>query len=299
VLRIGLTGGTGSGKSTAAARLSERGAVVVDADRLAREVVAPGTPGLAAVVAEFGPDVLTSAGELDRAALAAAAFASDERRRALESITHPRIAARTAELAAAAPPDAVLVHDVPLLVEKRMAPGYHLVVVVDAPVEERVRRLVGRGLDEADARRRIAAQADDEARRRAADVWLDNVGSPDELREAVDVLWEHRFGPFRDNLVAGRPATPAVGAAAGARDAEQLLARVVAALGALREGVRSSASVVADVVQVELVLSTGGRAADVVRRLAPVGFVPVPGPDGERRLGGCDPGRAALVVVRA
>ena len=148
MLRTGLTGGTGSGKSTVAHRLGERGAFVVDADVLAREVVAPGSEGLAAVVQEFGPEVLAPDGALDRTALAAVVFGDDGRRRALEAITHPLIAHRTGELVAAAPDDAVLVHDVPLLVEKRMGAGYHLVVVVDAPVEDRVRRLVGRGMPE-------------------------------------------------------------------------------------------------------------------------------------------------------
>ena len=202
----GLTGGTGSGKSTVAHRLGERGAFVVDADVLAREVVAPGSEGLAAVVEEFGPEVLAPDGALDRTALAAVVFGDDGRRRALEAITHPLIAHRTGELVAAAPDDAVLVHDVPLLVEKRMGAGYHLVVVVDAPVEDRVRRLVGRGMPEDDARRRIASQADDEQRRAAADVWLENAGTPQQLERAVDRLWDERLVPFRDLLVSGRPA---------------------------------------------------------------------------------------------
>lgn len=203
MLRVGLTGGTGSGKSTVARRLAERGAVVVDADALAREVVAPGTEGLAEVVAEFGPSVLAADGSLDRAALAQVVFGDDERRRALEAITHPLIARRTGELVAAAPDDAVLVHDVPLLVEKGMGAGYDLVVVVDAPVEVRVRRLVGRGLPEDDARRRIASQATTEQRRAAADVWLDNDGTAEDLLAAVDRLWDERLVPLRE---ARRPA---------------------------------------------------------------------------------------------
>lgn len=281
MLRIGLTGGTGSGKSTAASRLAERGAVVVDADRLAREVVAPGTVGLEAVVGEFGPDVVTAAGELDRAALAAAAFASDERRRALESITHPLIAARTAELVDAAPDDAVLVHDVPLLVEKRMGPGYHLVVVVDAPLQDRVRRLVARGMPEDDARRRIGSQASDAERREAADVWLTNAGAPGDLHAAVDRLWADRLVPFRDLLLAGRAADGPVPAGA----ADRLAARVRVVLGDLAGRVHTDRD------RVRVVLATPG-VDDAAARLAPAGVVPV---DGPAALGSCDPGAPVRV----
>jgi dephospho-CoA kinase len=193
VLRVGLTGGAGSGKSTVAARLRERGAIVIDADALARAVVEPGSDGLRQVVAAFGEPMLRPDGSLDRAALAAVVFADPERRRELEAITHPRIAARTSELVAAAPDDAVVVHDVPLLVEKALAPAYDLVVVVDAPVEQRVRRLVGRGLTEADARARIASQATRAERRAVADVWLDNDGTVADLMAAVDELWRERL----------------------------------------------------------------------------------------------------------
>jgi dephospho-CoA kinase len=193
VLRVGLTGGAGAGKSTVATRLRELGAVVIDADALAREVLAPGTEGLREVVTAFGPQVLRPDGSLDRAALAAVVFADPARRRELEAITHPRIAARTSELLADASPDAVVVHDVPLLVEKAMAPAYDLVVVVDAPVERRVERLVGRGLSETDARARIAAQATRAERQAVADVWLDNDGSVADLVAAVDLLWRERL----------------------------------------------------------------------------------------------------------
>jgi dephospho-CoA kinase len=192
---VGLTGGAGAGKSTVAARLRELGAIVIDADALAREVLEPGSEGLREVVAEFGPGVLRPDGSLDRAALAAIVFADPAKRRRLEQITHPRIAARTSELLASAPADAVVVHDVPLLVEKDMAAVYDLVVVVDAPVEQRVRRLVARGLDADDARARIAAQASREERRAVADVWLENDGTTDELRAAVDELWATRLAP--------------------------------------------------------------------------------------------------------
>jgi dephospho-CoA kinase len=192
VLRIGLTGGIGSGKSTVSALLAARGALLVDADRIAREVVAPGTPGLAAVVEAFGAEVLADDGTLDRPALAAVVFADQAARRRLDAIIHPLVRARTVELVEAAPPDAVLVNDVPLLVETGQAGSYDLVLVVEADVETRVARLVGRGLTEEDARARIAAQASDEERRAVADVVLDNGGTPEELAAQVDRFWaEH------------------------------------------------------------------------------------------------------------
>ncbi|MCG8918812.1 dephospho-CoA kinase [Actinokineospora sp. PR83] len=201
MLRVGLTGGIGSGKSTVATRLAEHGAFVVDADRIAREVVEPGTDGLRDLVEAFGDGILTADGALDRPALAAIAFTDDASRAKLNAIVHPRVGARTAELVAAAPDTAVVVHDVPLLVENRMGALYHLVIVVDAPVEERVHRLVhSRGLPEADARNRIAAQATEADRRAAADVWLDNSGPQDVVLAAVDALWADRLVRFESNV---------------------------------------------------------------------------------------------------
>lgn len=195
-MRVGLTGGIGSGKSTVAARLTALGAVVVDADQVAREVVAPGTPGLAEIAERFGPDVIAADGSLDRAALAAVVFDDERARRDLEAITHPRIRARSAELMAAAPAGAVVVHDIPLLVEMRLASDYDLVVVVDVPADERVRRLVDlRGMPESAARARVAAQATDEERAAIADVLLDNSGTLAELETAVDRLWWQRLAP--------------------------------------------------------------------------------------------------------
>jgi dephospho-CoA kinase len=190
--RIGLTGGIGSGKSTVSALLAERGAVVVDADLIAREVVEPGTPGLAAVVEAFGTDVLAADGSLDRPALAAVVFADPAARRRLDGIVHPLVRARASELEAAAPPGAVVVHDVPLLVETGRAGRFDLVLVVAADVETRVARLVRRGLTEDDARARIAAQATDEQRRAVADVVLDNSGTPEQLAAQVDRFWRER-----------------------------------------------------------------------------------------------------------
>lgn len=206
MLRTGLSGGIGSGKSTVSARLAAHGAVVVDADRVAREVVEPGTPGLAQVVERFGPQVLGEDGSLDRPALGALVFADPRARRDLEAITHPLIQARSLDLFAAAPADAVVVHDVPLLVELDRGAGYALTVIVDVPEDERLRRLVQtRGMASDQARARIAAQADDEQRRAAADVLLDNSGSVEELHARVDALWHERLVPFERNL---RLATP-------------------------------------------------------------------------------------------
>ena len=195
MLRIGLTGGIGSGKSTVAGLLAARGARIVDADRIAREVVEPGTPGLEAVVAAFGQEVLTPEGALDRPALAAVVFADPDARRRLDGIVHPLVRARATELVAAAPPDAVVVQDVPLLVETGQAGSYDLVLVVEADLDTRVRRLVGRGLAEDDARARIAAQASDEQRRAVADVVLDNSGSVEDLEAQVDRFWTERVAP--------------------------------------------------------------------------------------------------------
>jgi dephospho-CoA kinase len=194
-VRIGLTGGIGSGKSTVSALLSARGAVIVDADRIAREVVEPGTPGLAAIVEAFGGEVLSADGSLDRAALAAVVFADPEARRRLDGIVHPLVRARGVELAGAAPPDAVVVHDVPLLVETGQASSYDLVLVVEADPATRVSRLVQRGLTAEDARARMAAQASDEQRRAVADVVLDNSGTQEQLAEQVDRFWADRVAP--------------------------------------------------------------------------------------------------------
>lgn len=201
MLYVGLSGGIGSGKSTVAGRLAEHGAYIVDSDKIAREVVEPGTEGLAELVAAFGDGILTADGSLDRQALAAIAFADEESRQRLNAIVHPRVGARTAELIGQAPADAVVVQDIPLLVEIGMAPAYHLVVIVDAPVEVRVHRLVhSRGLIEADARARIAAQATEEARRAVADVWLDNSGPADKVLAEVDELWADRLVRYEANI---------------------------------------------------------------------------------------------------
>ena len=195
MLRIGLTGGIGSGKSTVAALLAERGARVVDADRIAREVVQPGTAGLAAVVDAFGPAVLAPDGALDRPALAAVVFTDPAARARLDGIVHPLVRARAAELVAEAPEGSVVVQDVPLLVETGQAGSFDLVLVVEADPGTRVRRLVGRGLSEDDARARIASQATDEQRRAVADVVLDNSGDRAALATQVADFWAAHVAP--------------------------------------------------------------------------------------------------------
>ncbi|MBF6051894.1 dephospho-CoA kinase, partial [Streptomyces eurocidicus] len=195
MLSVGLTGGIGAGKSEVSRLLASYGAVVVDSDKIAREVVEPGTPGLAAVVAEFGPGVLTPEGSLDRPALGAIVFADPERLAALNAIVHPLVRERSAQLEAAAGPDAVIVHDVPLLAENGLAPLYDLVVVIDASTETRLDRLVGlRGMTRDEARARMAAQATREARLAIADLVIENDGSVGELEGRVREVWGELVG---------------------------------------------------------------------------------------------------------
>ncbi len=315
MLRVGLTGGIGSGKSSVAARLVERGAVLVDSDRIAREVVAPGTPGLADVVAAFGDGVLDPAGALDRPALAAIVFGDPEARSRLNGIVHPLVRARSDELIAAAADTSIVVQDIPLLVEGRMGARLPLVIVVHADVEERVRRLVEhRGMAESDARSRIAAQADDAARRAAADVWLDNSGSPDALTTAVDALWDGRLLPFAENLRAGRAASaqpePVEPDGEWPAQAERLAARVAAAAGERGEVTHIGATAVpslpaVDVIDLQLAVATPDDAAAVQDRLSAVGF-PACAPDQAsvawdappRCHASADPGRPARVFVQ-
>ncbi|HLU54993.1 MAG TPA: dephospho-CoA kinase [Pseudonocardia sp.] len=283
MLRVGLTGGIGAGKSTVARRLVERGAVLVDSDVLAREVVAPGSPGLAEVVAAFGEGVLDASGALDRPALAAVVFGDPAARERLNAIVHPRVRERSDALIAAAPEDAVVVQDIPLLVENGMAPRFPLVVVVHADAEERVRRLVRRGLREEDARARIAAQATDEERRAAADVWLDNSGDERDLHAAVDELWERRLVPFEANLRQRRiaPAGPprlVDPDPTWPETAARLRARVAAAAGERGRGVAhiGSTSVpglpAKDVIDLQLGVDSLADADAVEDALAEAGF---------------------------
>lgn len=186
---------------------SELGGIVIDGDVISREVVQPGTEGLAALVEAFGSEILLSDGALNRPALAAVAFSDDEKRKTLNGIVHPLVGTRRAELIEAAPADAVIVEDIPLLVESQMAPMFPLVIIVNADEDIRVRRLIDhRGFTEADARARIAAQATEEQRRAVADVWLDNSGTAEQLAEAARTLWHERIAPFAHNLQSSTPA---------------------------------------------------------------------------------------------
>jgi dephospho-CoA kinase len=212
MLRIGLTGGIGAGKSTVSATFADCGGVIVDGDVIAREVVEPGTDGLAQLVDAFGKDILLPDGALNRPALAAKAFSDEDSRATLNGIVHPLVAHRRAEIISAVSEDEVVVEDIPLLVESGMAPLFPLTVVVNADPEARVERLIKRGMDEPDARARIAAQATEEQRRAVADVWLDNSGSQGELVERARELWYQRIVPFAQNLRERRivPAAPMV-----------------------------------------------------------------------------------------
>jgi dephospho-CoA kinase len=323
---VGLTGGIAAGKSAVAARLAGHGAVVIDADRLAREVVAPGTDGLAEVVAAFGHAVLAADGALDRGALAEIVFTDDTRRRRLERIIHPRVRSRTAALVAAAPATAVIVNDVPLLVEAGLAPTYHLVVVVEAGEPVRVARLVGeRGMEPAQAQARIRAQAGDRTRRAAADVRLTNDGALADLHTAVDALWRDRLVPFEENvrlrrhvrrpevlrIVPYNPDWPA--------QYERLAARLRHAAGAaaLRVDHVGSTAVpglpAKDVIDIQLTVADLATADTLAEPLARAGFPRVPGswqdsprpdvpdPAGWRKRlhGGADPGRIVHLHVRA
>lgn len=321
MLRVGLTGGIGAGKSTVAQRLVTRGALLVDADVIAREVVEPGTAGFAAVVAEFGPDVVAADGGLDRPALGRVVFADDDRRNALNAIIHPLVYARRTELVAAAPADALVVEDVPLLVENGLTAGYQLVVVVHAPAAERVRRLAAtRGMAEDDAWGRVRAQADDEARRAAADVWIDNAGDVADTEAVVDALWTQRLVPFERHLRVGERAPRApqailvdpdpTWAAQGRRLAER--ARAAAGDRALRVDHIGSTSVpglrAKDVIDLQIVVADLDTAMIVADEVRAAGLVPMPGRwwDGGRdgtewdKAMACnaDPGRAVNCHIR-
>lgn len=322
MLRVGLTGGIGSGKSTVSAQLASLGAVVVDADTVAREVVEPGMPAYAAVVERFGPEVVRPDGALDRPALGRLVFADPAALRDLEAITHPQIWARTEEIVAGAPPDAVVVHDMPLLVEKGMGADYHLVLVVGAAEQVRLRRLVDqRGMSEADANARIAAQADDDARRAAADVWLDNEGTTEALRVSVLRLWHERLEPFEANVrhgIRSRLSHPTLSPPdpTWPAQADRLLARIRRAVhptAVTLDHIGSTAVpglVAKDVVDLQVGVPSLAQADDpsFVTAMAAAGFVR---PDGvwddngkdgtrwpKRFHASCDPGRVAHVHVR-
>ncbi|WP_067655564.1 dephospho-CoA kinase [Nocardia harenae] len=316
MLRIGLTGGMGAGKSTVARILTELGGVLIDSDAIAREVVAPGTDGLAALVERFGDGILAADGSLDRPALAAIAFADDDSRAALNGIVHPLVGTRTAELFAAAPPDAVVVQDVPLLVENGLAAMMNLVLVVHAPAELRLRRLVEfRGVDEADARARMASQATDEQRRAAADVWLDNSGEPAALDPVVRALWSERLVPFERNLRTGTAAVPEFRPVEPdpewAAQAQRLIARLWLVCGGAAKAIEHTGPTAVpdlpapDVLDVQITVPDAAAAAGLRDGLAAAGF-----PASERSPAAAvagepgwlhesaDPGRPATVTLR-
>ena len=330
MLKIGLTGGIASGKSVVASRLRERGAVLVDADALARDVVEPGTEGLDRIVAEFGRDVLDAAGRLDRPKLGALVFGSPERLAVLNGIVHPLVRARAAGIVAAAAEDSVVVQDIPLLVETGQGSDFHLVVVVDAPDGTRLQRMLEhRGMTEESARSRMAAQATREERMAAADVVLDNSGSITDLVGHVDRLWEERLEPFARNLSAGvragRPGGPELlpSQPAWPRDARRLMDRITkalapghqdAVLGLDHIGSTSVPGLDAkDVIDLQLAVPDLEAVDALAPALAAAGFPAVPGntadtpkpahprpEDWQKRFhANADPGRAVNLHVRA
>lgn len=327
MLRIGLTGGMGAGKSTVARTLVELGAVLIDSDAIAREVVAPGTPGLAALVEEFGEGILSPDGSLDRPALAAVAFADDVSRGKLNAITHPLVGARTADLIGEAATDAVVVQDIPLLVENGLAPLMQLVVVVGAEEETRLRRLVEhRGVAEADARVRIAAQATDDQRRAVADVWLDNNGAPEVVEAQVRELWTRRLVPFERNQRAGiraRADYVLVTDPEWDMQARRIIARLHLACGASAVRIDHVGSTAVhglpakDIIDIQVTVADLATAESLAEALTAAGFPLAPqvthdnpkpshgdpeGTDlarwGKRLHGNADPGRPANIHLR-
>ena len=283
MLRIGLTGGIGAGKSALSSTFARCGAVIVDGDVISREVVQPGTEGLASLVEAFGVDILLRDGSLDRPALAARAFGNDAARQRLNAIVHPLVGARRAEIIASVPQDSVVVEDIPLLVESGMAPLFPLVVVVHADVYVRLRRLVDqRGMSEEDARARIAAQADEAQRRAVADVWVDNSGSPESLAERARDLWTHRILPFAHNLAAHRIASPPAGPVASdpawPEQARRITARLETACGgrALRIDHVGPTAVpgldAEDIIDIQVTVESLAVADELADALLPAGY---------------------------
>ncbi|OBI09876.1 dephospho-CoA kinase [Mycobacterium sp. E2462] len=321
MLRIGLTGGIGAGKSALSATFAELGAVIVDGDVIAREVVQPGTEGLAALVDAFGGDILLDDGSLDRPALAAKAFRDDEARKTLNGIVHPLVGRRRAEIIASVPDDSVVVEDIPLLVESGMAPLFPLVVIVFADVEVRLRRLIDqRGMPEEDARARIAAQASDEQRRAVADVWLDNSGSRDDLVRRARDVWNERVLPFAHNLsahqVARAPARLVPPDPTWPDQAQRIVNRLKTACGhrALRVDHIGSTAVpdfpAKDVIDVQVTVESLDVATELAEPLLSAGYPRLAGITSDvvrtgdaalwqkRIHGSADPGRPTNVHLR-
>lgn len=290
LLRIGLSGGIGSGKSTVSSVLARHGAVVIDADALAREVVEPGSRGLEAITERFGPGILTPEGALDRPALGRIVFGDPASRRDLEAIIHPLIAQRTRELIDAAPAGSIVVHDVPLLVEAGYAPRYHLVIIVGTPAQTRLERLVTRrGMDRAEAQQRIDAQATDADRRAVADVWLDNEGTLEQVQRATEVLYAERLVPFLANLEQGLGLETRE--VPGPEEAERLGARLQHLLG---DDLGGDLQLDPGTESLLVPLAPGVTTGAVRERLARGGFPAV----GQARHASADPGRPVLLTVR-
>lgn len=320
MIRIGLTGGIGAGKSTVSAAFSECGGIIVDGDVIAREVVEPGTEGLAALVDAFGRDILLPDGALNRPALAAKAFVDDEKRQLLNGIVHPLVARRREEIIAAVSDEAVVVEDIPLLVETGLAPMFPLVVVVHADEETRVERLIKRGMGEKDARARIAAQASEEQRRAIADVLIDNSGSQGELVEHARDIWYQRVLPLAHNIRTRETVRNPAGLVrydpVWAVDARRIVNRVKMACGAraLRVDHIGSTAIegmdAKDVIDVQVTVESLGVADELVDALTDVGYpriehitsdVPHEGDPAQWRKrihGAADPGRPANIHIR-
>ncbi|WP_041840769.1 dephospho-CoA kinase [Actinoplanes friuliensis] len=322
MLKVGLTGGIGAGKSAVAQRLVQRGAILIDSDVLAREVVAAGTDGQAEVVAAFGQEILGADGELDRPALGAKIFGDPAARRHLETIIHPRVRAGAAEMLSSAAPDAIVVNDVPLLVETGIAATFHLVIVVEADTDRRIRRLVEtRGMTEEQATARIAAQADDAVRRAAADVVITNNTGFDELDARIEDLWTTRLLPYEENVRLKRhapheralhvvPSDPT-----WPEQAERVIARIRHALGGEAEVSHIGSTAVPglpakDLLDLMLAVPTLDDADKAAEALARAGLPQregewfdnargVPGKTWPKRLhGNADPGRSVNLHVR-
>lgn len=326
MLKIGLTGGIASGKSLAAARLQELGALLVDSDVLARQVVQPGTPGLERVVQAFGGGVLQPNGQLDRPKLGAIVFQEPSKRAVLNSIIHPLVREAAGAIMANAGPGDIVVQDIPLLVETGQGDNFHLVLVVDAPDDVRVRRMVElRGMTAEDARSRMAAQAARSDRMAAADVVLSNTGSKDDLLDTIDDLWRQRLQPFALNLRDGIRADRGAGVVLcparpeWAQQADRLASRILAAVGGDGLAVDHIGSTAVpglaskDVLDLQLVVADMTVADRIAPLLSAAGFPAVAGvlqdtpkpshPDTgqwqKRFHANADPGRAVNLHVRS
>lgn len=330
MLSIGLTGGIAAGKSLLSTRFRELGAVVIDADQLARDVVAPGTPGLLAVVERFGPEILLPDGSLNRPALGARVFVNKSELADLNAITHPLVRAAATVMKNDAGPGTVVVQDIPLLVETGQGPNFHLVLVVQASVDERLRRMIAdRGMSRDEALARIAAQASDVERAAVADVLIENHGDPAIALAALDSLWHDRLLPYAANLAAARPADHvcSIEGPVEVLAAERLVARISHALGERALSVRAiniaegSGRTVPIRVEIRVERTANTTSEQLTEDLAEVGFFPksvaarekaLPNQprldsrnstglwtasEGSFRFGSADPGCPVIIVV--